>query len=188
MTEAVESVPADVRLVRDFVNTLEPQVGHEELQTPAQLRDWLAERGLVGPRSRFTDPDLDLVRRVREGLRAVLMAHAGHESDRAALAGLNAALERVQLRVAFGPDGARRLAAATPDDLHGALAGLLTAIDRAERDQSWERLKVCARDTCRWAFYDASRNRSGRWCSMAGCGNHVKMKRAYAARKARDPA
>jgi predicted RNA-binding Zn ribbon-like protein len=69
-----------------------------------------------------------------------------------------------------------------------AVAGLLTAIDRAERDQTWERLKVCARDTCRWAFYDASRNRSGRWCSMAGCGNHIKMKRAYAARKSRLPA
>jgi predicted RNA-binding Zn ribbon-like protein len=24
-----------------------------------------------------------------------------------------------------------------------------------------------------------------RWCSMAGCGNHVKMQRAYAVRKAR---
>jgi predicted RNA-binding Zn ribbon-like protein len=42
---------------------------------------------------------------------------------------------------------------------------------------------VCDRDTCRWAFYDASRNQARRWCSMAGCGNHIKMHRAYAARK-----
>ena len=47
--------------------------------------------------------------------------------------------------------------------------------------EEWTRLKVCARDSCRWAFYDTSRNRSGRWCSMAGCGNIVKMRRAYRA-------
>jgi predicted RNA-binding Zn ribbon-like protein len=55
---------------------------------------------------------------------------------------------------------------------------------QSTEDQTWERLKVCDRDSCRWAFYDTSRNRAGRWCSMAGCGNHIKMKRAYATRKA----
>ena len=39
------------------------------------------------------------------------------------------------------------------------------------RDGTWGRLKACAEDGCRWAFYDASRNQSGRWCSMAVCGN-----------------
>ncbi|WP_198671650.1 CGNR zinc finger domain-containing protein [Desertihabitans aurantiacus] len=36
---------------------------------------------------------------------------------------------------------------------------------------------MCARDSCRWAFDDASRNQVRRWCSMAGCGNHIKMQR-----------
>ncbi|MBW3563024.1 MAG: CGNR zinc finger domain-containing protein, partial [Actinobacteria bacterium] len=38
-----------------------------------------------------------------------------------------------------------------------------------------ERLKVCRSDTCRWAFYDSSRNRSGKWCDMAVCGNRTKV-------------
>ena len=65
------------------------------------------------------------------------------------------------------------------------MARLLAAVDRARADGVWERLKVCARDECRWAYYDASRNRSGRWCSMTDCGNRVKMRRAYAARTGR---
>jgi predicted RNA-binding Zn ribbon-like protein len=41
-------------------------------------------------------------------------------------------------------------------------------------DGTWVRMKSCARPACRWAFYDASRNRSGVWCSMATCGNREK--------------
>jgi predicted RNA-binding Zn ribbon-like protein len=37
------------------------------------------------------------------------------------------------------------------------------------------------------AFSDSSRNRSGRWCSMASCGNIVKMRRAYRARTGASP-
>ncbi len=54
---------------------------------------------------------------------------------------------------------------------------MLDAIRASTAAGEWERLKVCARDTCRWAFYDASRNHARRWCSMAGCGNYVKMRR-----------
>jgi predicted RNA-binding Zn ribbon-like protein len=35
---------------------------------------------------------------------------------------------------------------------------------------------------CGWLFYDTSKNASRRWCSMEGCGTHVKMAR-YRARK-----
>jgi predicted RNA-binding Zn ribbon-like protein len=65
-----------------------------------------------------------------------------------------------------------------------AMAALVDAIRACGQDSTWSRLKVCARDSCRWAFYDESRNQARRWCSMAGCGNHIKMRRAYAARKA----
>jgi predicted RNA-binding Zn ribbon-like protein len=38
----------------------------------------------------------------------------------------------------------------------------------------WPRIKVCGSPDCRWAFVDATRNRSRRWCDMAGCGNRAK--------------
>ncbi len=40
------------------------------------------------------------------------------------------------------------------------------------------RLRRCENDGCRWAFVDASRNRSRIWCDPAVCGNVSKV-RAY---------
>ena len=47
---------------------------------------------------------------------------------------------------------------------------------------AWPRLKACRETTCRWAFYDASKNRSSIWCSMAVCGSRAKA-RTYRRRK-----
>ena len=49
---------------------------------------------------------------------------------------------------------------------------------------TWARLKACERDSCRWAFYDRSKNRSGHWCSMDVCGAREKNRRAYRRRRA----
>jgi predicted RNA-binding Zn ribbon-like protein len=171
-----------VRLVRDFVNTSEPQVGAEELTTPEQLREWLAQRQLLPAGARLRPADLATAVTVREGLRAVLRTHAGHPADPAALTALNQALAPV--RPVFTADGYHLTAAGGPA-FDRALAGLIDAVRQAAEDGTWTRLKVCERDTCRWAFYDDSRNRVRRWCSMAGCGNHVKMRRAYTVRTRR---
>ncbi|MBO3085941.1 CGNR zinc finger domain-containing protein [Cellulomonas fengjieae] len=169
-------------VLRDFVNTREPQTGTESLTTPDALRDWFRAHGLVATDAAFVASDLDVLRAIREGVRQVLLGHAGHEVDPAVVAELDRALARVPVRLSLG-DGSPRLRAVEHAALDDAVAGLVEAIRSAGEDGSWPRLKVCARDTCRWAFYDESRNQARRWCSMAGCGNHVKMQRAYAARR-----
>jgi predicted RNA-binding Zn ribbon-like protein len=58
------------------------------------------------------------------------------------------------------------------------LAEVLAAVVAAMTDGSWPRMKACAADDCRYAFYDHTRNRSGRWCDVAGCGGKARM-RAY---------
>ena len=55
--------------------------------------------------------------------------------------------------------------------------------DDAQRGDEWSRLKACADPTCRWIFYDASRNRQGAWCSMATCGNRAKNRDLRARRR-----
>jgi predicted RNA-binding Zn ribbon-like protein len=172
-------------LVRDFVNTFEPQTGAETLTTPDLLRDWFAERQLLPDNARLRPADLALALTMREGLRSVLLLHAGHDADTAALERLDGALSAVPVRLAITADGAARLIATRPAAFDVALARLIDAIRQSAEDGTWQRLKVCARDSCRWAFYDTSRNQARRWCSMAGCGNHLKMQRAYAARKGR---
>jgi predicted RNA-binding Zn ribbon-like protein len=61
-----------------------------------------------------------------------------------------------------------------------ALESLLTAVRSAIYHGTRSRLKVCSRDSCRWAYFDRSRNQSSRWCTTAGCGNIMKMRRAHA--------
>ena len=169
-------VPAAVRLVRDFINTYEPQEDDETLPTPEHLRDWLAGRDLLPGNVRVTTAQLAAARRLREGLRTAL-----YEGDAAAL---NEALAEVPVRLVLSSSGLV-LAATGTTAVDRAMARLVDAIRASGQDSTWARLKVCARDSCRWAFYDESRNQARRWCSMAGCGNHIKMRRAYVARKQR---
>nr|WP_276612220.1 CGNR zinc finger domain-containing protein [Kineococcus vitellinus] len=174
-------------MVRDFVNTREPQTGTEALQHPEDLRRWL-DAHLPGTRAAaLGNGDLVLARGLREGLRAVLLAHAGHDAPATALSDLDAALARVPVRVHVGPEGTRLL----PGDdspLALALAPLVDAVRACGHDGCWQRLKACSRETCRWAYYDGSRNQSRRWCSMAGCGNYVKMRRRNAGPTDQGPA
>ena len=47
-------------------------------------------------------------------------------------------------------------------------------------------LRTCpvAEGGCGWVFLDRSRNRSRRWCTMAGCGSHAKARRLTERRRA----
>jgi predicted RNA-binding Zn ribbon-like protein len=183
MPEQSEDLQGTVaaRLLRDFVNTREPQVGTDELVEPAALTAWFERRGVGTVGRPLTKRHLQQAVDVREGLRALFMGHAGHDGDPDAVQRFNDVLAEHPVGLRFDGDSHVLVAGAT-----APLAPLMTAIADAIRqcceDGSWLRLKACARDSCRWAFYDASRNKVRRWCSMAGCGNHVKMKRAYARR------
>jgi predicted RNA-binding Zn ribbon-like protein len=167
--------PAAVRLVRDFINTYEPQEDDESLTSPEQLRDWLTGRALLPPGTRVTGAQRTAALRLREGLRTALS-----DGDPGSL---NDALAEVPVRLVLTGSGPA-LAPVRAAAFDRAMAALVDAIRACGQDSTWSRLKVCARDSCRWAFYDESRNQARRWCSMAGCGNHIKMRRAYAARKA----
>lgn len=45
-----------------------------------------------------------------------------------------------------------------------------------------QRVKHCGR--CSWVFFDATKNRSRRWCSMEGCGTQEKSERFIERRRA----
>ena len=59
-------------------------------------------------------------------------------------------------------------------------ARLVLAATSAASAGVLDRLKSCRH--CRWVFHDTSKNRSGRWCSMAACGSRNKA-RAYRRRQ-----
>ena len=56
-----------------------------------------------------------------------------------------------------------------------AFGQILAWSHAAMEDGTWQRLKACASDSCRFAFYDHSKNHGGRWCDMSTCGNRAKV-------------
>jgi predicted RNA-binding Zn ribbon-like protein len=177
--------PHGLQLVIDFVNTRDLELGTDELETPAGLLGWLRDRGVGGVSAGDLEGPLREAQRVRavalrEALRAALLAHSGGGPDAKALAELEGVAERGRLSVRFHPDGTVDVAPRAPG-FAGSLARLLVPISAAAADGTWGRVKACRADDCRWAFYDHSRNRSGRWCDMAVCGNRTKV-RTYRAK------
>ena len=156
--------PGELWRVQRLINTLDREDGTDDLSA-----DWLVEHELADA----DEPvDLERVRAVREALRVLLLSHNGEPVDAGALATLNALAAMVAVR--FGPEP--RLAGAEP------VGRVLAIVATATADGTWERLKTCPADDCRWAFYDYSRNHSRTWCSMSVCGNRAKA-RTYRARQ-----
>lgn len=179
-----KTAPEPLHLVQRFVNSVDFEDGEEELASPEALRAWLAERGLMDAGEPVSDADLRRALDVREGLRALMLANNGLELDEDKVERLDRAAGRASVRVCFQPGSDPEL---VPDagGVDGALARLMAIVAAAVSHGQWERLKACPRHSCLWAFYDQSKNRSGRWCKMEVCGN-VEKARAYRERHRAD--
>ena len=178
---AEKTAPEPLYLVQRLVNSIDLESGEDELSSAAALRDWLAERGLIDAGERVTNADLRRMLDVREGLRAVLMANNGLPLDEDRLAALEKAAGRAGLTLGF-PAGRDPVLNPSARGVDGAIARLMAMVASGVESGRWRRLKACPRDTCYWAFYDHSKNRSGRWCKMEDCGN-IEKARAFRARK-----
>ena len=165
------------------MNTLEVEDEIEHLDSPESLATWLVAHDLTPEGTRVTARDLDRVIGAREALRSVLLANNGEPLDPAAIAALNDVSDRIRLEPRFDVSG-HVTVAGEGRGVDGALAQLVAVVLGAMADGTWSRLKVCRADTCGWAFYDHSRNRSGQWCVMAECGNRNKARTFRARQKA----
>lgn len=183
MSGASTPAPGGLDTVRRFVNTLDIEGATDALTTPEELEDWLRSASLLAGASAAGPDDLTRAIAVREALRSALAAnHGGEPISDGALAVLNDAAARARLTATLtAREGWRPRPAA--DGVDGALGGLLALVGDAMADGTWARLKICVNDTCQWAFYDESRARSGKWCSMQVCGNRAKQQ-AWRDRKA----
>ena len=169
-------------LVQAYVNTVDLQDGPEEFTEPNTLKDWLVARRLLEPAAQVGDADLRHAVALREAIRGVIAANSGSAVYPVDLATLNEAAARSRLRPRFGTDGRARL---EPDEpgVVGAMGRIVAAVYTAMAQPDWRRLKLCGSATCRWAFFDRSRNQSSRWCTMASCGNRAKARRFRTAHK-----
>lgn len=158
--------PPHLAPLQDLLNTVDLESGADEL-APGTFGSWAATHGT---------PDADEADRVRlstfrEDLRAWVASQAEQVPDVVA-----AGVEAARLRVSV-VDGELRT---TSVSAYGRLvADVVEGVRQARREGDWKRFKVCGRGTCRWAFYDHSRNNSSRWCASTICGAREKSQRAY---------
>jgi predicted RNA-binding Zn ribbon-like protein len=175
---ATPDTPPEIDLVRRFVNTLDVDDATDALDTPAALGRWLGEEHLAPPSARATAAEHELAVALRDALRRQLVHHHDDTCDCSLDDELDALFVQLPLRAAAGGAGAL-----TPADggVRGALERVVAACVEGRLHGTFDRLKICPAEDCQWAFYDASRNRSKRWCSMGVCGNRSKV-RSYRAR------
>ena len=174
---ARDPAPGPLATVQAFVNTLDLEGAPSCCRTPRRC-----ERGSPAPALLDGDAAVGAAEHaraiaLREALRDVL------SGDDAAVARVNEAGERAGLRPVLRRGGGSALEP-TAGGVDGALGRLVAIVHGAVADGTWAHLKACERDRCRWAFYDHSKNHSGRWCDMDVCGAEEKSARAYRRRRA----
>jgi predicted RNA-binding Zn ribbon-like protein len=168
----ISVVPAELALLKAFLNSVDIEEGSDSFQTAEGLRTWLLERGLPNGGALLTEAARRGLIEVREAIREIVAAH-GETVPVDAVETVRAAARTATLVVTIdGAGQADLLPAGSGAD--ALVARLLADIASAQRLGTWRDLRICRRDVCRWAFHDASRNHSGVWCTMSVCGNRVK--------------
>lgn len=158
--------PVDMEPLRRFVNSDNRYHHIDHLAADEGRRSWFAILLPQYDPVAVTDAGWARLVDLREALRAVVEGASG---------------ERVTELAAAYP--ARLEASAEPhwvpvrDDVEHRLAvDLLAALHTAGADGRLERLRLCQRPDCGWCYYDASKNRSARWCSADPCGDVMKTR------------
>ena len=153
--------------LRRLCNTTNRENGADAWRTPRELSDWLAREG-YGAVGAVDLAPLGRLAALRDALWQGICT-----SDYRAFAAVAGTISvRVEpVPVALVPAGG---------GVDAVVARLALALGNAAAAGVLDRLKSCHH--CRWVFHDTSKNRSGRWCSMAACGSRSKA-RAYRRRQ-----
>ena len=120
--------------------------------------------------------DLRTFLRLREGLRALAMLNNGETPEARPLLELREVVQRQGFHFTLTEKESLN-PVPTGTGLNILAGSILLEVYRAMVSGTWTRLKTCQNDTCLKAFYDHSKNHSGKWCSMSVCGNRTKVRR-----------
>ncbi|HEY8167228.1 MAG TPA: CGNR zinc finger domain-containing protein [Candidatus Limnocylindrales bacterium] len=176
-----------------FINTLELEKGSpvDHIETPTDALEWLIAHDLMHRDAELSLADrvaadpaygeklIARVRRTRSAMRELVDASVERRPVGAScLDEVNRAL-RTHYTTILVPstDGVHMGHRHEGDPVDGALARLAESVARYLGEGKTERLRVCADETCQWAFFDTSRTAKRKWCDMSTCGNRAKAAR-----------
>ncbi len=173
-------------LALDFVNTVGNRLSkpRDYLTDVVEFRRWIRLAGFLGNQTPpwVTDPQLGLVRRVREELYALFCRLAtGRGLSRRALGEFNRRLGRVakKRQLCLNKESLDWVWKTSRDDPDRALAPILHSAANLLVSRSRSQIRQCEDENCGWLFLDRSKAGRRRWCSMGDCGNRAKARRYY---------
>ncbi|WPO93852.1 ABATE domain-containing protein [Buttiauxella sp. HR94] len=166
-------------LALDFINS-EYGKGddqHDCFDDDRCVIDWLETAGLV-PKDAVAPPQLLAeARQLRDAARAVV--HAAMKSSEADLTVINRILKkgRPETRLKWDQDTQRYRVdvRSDADSPEGLLWPVADALVKLITDEKFEYVRQCEAHNCILLFHDLSKSHRRRWCSMATCGNRMKV-------------
>lgn len=159
----------------------------DDLQQPGWLEQFLATWGLQVE----APPDAAVLAALtaqRDLLKRMIASLADGRIADDDLAMFNTILLKIPLQRSLVQDseGYRLELAAVKKDWDWVQAEIAASLAHMLTDHDPRRLKLCANDYCRGAFYDESKSRTKRYCTAEKCANLMKARR-FRTRHREDP-
>ncbi len=179
----------------DFVNTRHAEEGRvveDLLGGIGDLARWFQEAGVLGPleaeeaAERWGEGEFRRAIEFRESLRGMIERVAGGgEVRREEIEEINVVLRgrRGYTQVVRSGEGFEGRFVAERGGESGAISPVAQSAAELLAGGDLSRIKKCENPECTLHFYDTSKNRSRRWCSMAACGNVMKARAHYRRRR-----
>jgi len=163
--------PGRLVLLEGFLNTWSGELDFDDFETPASTEAWLRGAGVWTRAKKLTAKNHEKIVAFRSHLRAWII------DDEAAKPRKNSGAE-VTFRAEIDASGTVEFPA-TGDPYQAVVGAMTESVSESQKNGTWDRFKCCELPTCGWAFYDATRSRTKRWCSMKTCGSRHKAREYY---------
>ncbi|MEO0997489.1 MAG: CGNR zinc finger domain-containing protein [Pseudomonadota bacterium] len=163
--------PGELVRVQGFLNTWSDELGIEDFPTPRATEKWLRAAGLWEGSKPMNRDDHRRVLEFRDLVRRCV-ANRDEFGE----------MTRAVAHTTFSLDFRGNVPALKPETRSAcdrALGQLSAIIYTSMIDGTWSRFKCCALPSCRWAYYDSTRSRTKKWCSMQTCGSRHKAREYY---------
>ena len=173
-------VPDDLARLVSLLNTVDLENGLDQLADRSGFDAWLR----AGGSGACTSGELATARQLRAALRALAASNCGQTLNETALADAAGCATRLPVSIQLASGGSAIVVGG--EGAARTLGEVLASYARAVEQGRWSRVKLCGSPSCRWAFWDGSKNGSRKWCAMSVCGSRAKM-RGYRQRSRRLP-
>jgi predicted RNA-binding Zn ribbon-like protein len=169
----------------DFCNTFDHRrhpPAYDFLPDRKAVLEWGRAQGTLSRRDRAAasaGPSMARVRKVRTLIFRLLLPFSRSASPSPAdLSAFQKILRQTTGKMELVSAGGRYcLACPTGDPVERIVCEAVRSTAELLLSNRGDRIREC--QGCGWLFFDSTRNRSRRWCTMAICGNRAKARRHY---------